>query len=168
MSWIEFIAALAAFLGSHVVPVRLKGPLTAMLGRRGYIIAFSLLSLALLYWLIVAAGRAPYIEVWPQQGWMRWLVNIVMPLAFVLGATMGMAGILTGFSLWSGAHLIANGDLAHVILFGLMLAYALAGFARARPAFRPNMTPLRIAIGLGLWALVWHFHTAVIGVSPMP
>lgn len=168
MSWVEFIAALAAFLAAHMVPVRLKGPLTALLGRRGYIIAFSLLSLALLYWLIMAAGRAPHVAFWPQQEWMRWLVNIVMPLAFLLGATCGMAGILTGFALWSGAHLIANGDLAHVILFGLMLAYALAGLARARPAFRPRPTPLRIVTGLGLWAVVWHLHTAVIGVSPMP
>lgn len=166
--WIEFTAALAAFMVSHVVPARLKAPLSAALGRRGYMLAFSLLSLALLYWLIVAAGRAPFVELWPQQGWMRWLVNLVMPVAFLLGATAGMAGILTGFTLWAGAHLVANADLAHAVFFGLMLAYALAGLARARPAFRLRLTPARIAIGLGLWAGMFHLHQVLIGVSPQP
>lgn len=166
--WIEFSLAMAAFLAAHLLPMQLKGPLTARLGRRGYMVAFSLLSLALLYWLIAAAGRAPVIALWPQHDWMRWLVNILMPLAFLLGATGGMAGVLTGFALWSGAHLIANGDLAHVVLFALMLAYALTGLARARPAFRFRLAPALIAIGLGLWAVAWHFHAAVIGASPMP
>lgn len=165
--WIEFTAALAAFLASHIVPIRLKGGLVAVLGRRGYVAAFSLLSLGLLYWLILAAGRAPIVEIWPQQGWMRWLVNIAMPLAFGLGATGGMAGLMAGFALWAGAHLVANGDLAHVILFGLMLAYALAGLARVG-RFRLRLTPMRLAVGAVLWAGAWHLHPAVIGASPMP
>lgn len=168
VGWLEFLLAFVAFMAAHVVPVRLKGPLVALVGHRIYVAGFSLLSLGLLYWLIVAAGRAPHIEIWPQEGWSRWLVNIAMPIAFLAGATGGMAGILTGFILWAGTHLIANGDLAHLILFGLMLAYALAGLARARPALHVKLTPTRIAIGLGLWAAIWHLHTAVIGVSPLP
>ena len=59
MEWAEFSIALAAFLGSHVIPVRFRAPLIARLGKRGYVAAYSALSLGLLYWLIAASGRAP-------------------------------------------------------------------------------------------------------------
>lgn len=166
--WIEFTLALVAFLASHLVPIRLSGPLTAAFGRRAYLIGFSALSLALLYWLILAAGRAPHVELWPQAGWMRWLVFISMPLAFLLGATAGLAGIFAGFTLWAGAHLIANGDLAHVIFFGTLLLYAFAGLLRARPDFALKPTLPRVALGVGLWAVVLHLHELIIGVSPLP
>ena len=69
-------------------------------------LADSALSLGLLYWLIVAAGRAPYAELWPQEPWMRWLVNLAMPLAVLAAATGGMAGLMAAFTLWAGAHLL--------------------------------------------------------------
>ena len=50
--------------------------------------------------------------------------------------------LLWSLALWSGAHLVANGDLAHVILFGGFAALALAGMAvfdrRARNAIPPE------------------------------
>ncbi|AGT10092.1 NnrU family protein [Paracoccus aminophilus] len=167
-AWAELLLALAAFLGAHIIPIRFKDQLTDLLGRRFYLLFYSALSLFLLYWLILAAGRAPIVMLWPQASWMRWLVNLVMPLAFLLGATGGFAGVLTGFALWAGAHLIANGDLAHVGLFGFLLAYALVGFWRARPVLRLKLTPLRIGIGLLLWAAMLRAHAALIGVSPLP
>jgi uncharacterized membrane protein len=153
--WVEYILAFAAFLGSHAVPARprLRGWLIARLGRVGYVVAFSTLSTALLFWLIFAAGRAPFIPLWDQATWQRWLVNIAVPLAIVLG-TFGVGapnpfafeGRATGFDpdrpgivglarqpllwallLWAGVHLLANGDLAHVILFGSFGAFALIG-----------------------------------------
>ena len=65
MAWTEFIAALGVFLLSHAVPVRapVKPWLVGLVGQRGFTIAYSLLSLALLAWLITAAGRAPFVMV---------------------------------------------------------------------------------------------------------
>lgn len=170
MEWMEFILALAAFLGSHVIPARYRAPLIARLGRRGYVIGYSLLSLGLLYWLIVASGRAPFVEIWPQQPWMRWLVNIVMPLAVLAPLAGGMTGLMAGFTLWAGAHLIANGDLAHVILFGLLLAYAVLGLGLM--AFRRGLALRfdwwRVALALAIWAGLFYLHPLVIGVSPAP
>ncbi|MDO5706834.1 MAG: NnrU family protein [Paracoccus sp. (in: a-proteobacteria)] len=168
--WGEYILAFAAFLGSHVIPARpgLRGGLIAALGRRGYIAAYSLLSLGLLYWLIVAAGRAPVVPLWDQAIWQRWLVNLAMLLA-VLAATCapGLSGLMRAFALWAGAHLMANGDLAHVLFFGLLLAYALAGMARqGRPAWR--VTPLRLGLAVVIWAALFWLHPYVIGVSPAP
>ena len=169
MEWAEFSIALAAFLGSHVIPVRFRAPLVATLGKRGYVLAYSALSLGLLYWLIVAAGRAPYAELWPQEPWMRWLVNLAMPLAVLAAATAGMAGLMAAFALWAGAHLLANGDVAHAVLFGLLLVYALFGLAvMARRGVALRLTWPRLLAAALIWAGLFHLHPLVIGVSPLP
>lgn len=169
MEWAEFSIALAAFLGSHVIPVRFRAPLIARLGKRGYVAAYSALSLALLYWLIVASARAPYVELWPQEPWMRWLVNLAMPLAVLVTAVAGMAGLMAGFALWAGAHLVANGDLAHGILFGLLLVYALFGLAISlRRGVRLRLSWPRLLAVVLVWAALFHLHPLLIGVSPLP
>ena len=166
MEWAEFTLALAAFLASHVIPARLRGPLVARFGRRAYVAGYSLLSLGLLYWLILAAGRAPFVEVWPQLPWMRWLVNLAMPLAILLAVAGGMRGLMAGFAVWAGAHLVANGDLAHAIFFGLLLSYALFGLKVTR--FRWRLSWGRGALALLVWAALFHLHPWVIWVSPQP
>lgn len=155
MDWIEFATALALFLASHRIPAMLgiKGPLTAALGQRGYLVLFSLISTFLLAWVFLAAGRAPVIGLWDQALWHRWTVNIAMPLALALvvfgtaapnpfafegrshgfdPARPGIAGLtrqplLWGLALWSGAHLLANGDLAHALLFGSFAVFSVLG-----------------------------------------
>lgn len=155
MAWIELALAMALFLASHRIPAALgvKGRLLAALGPRGYGILFSVASVLLLWWLISAAGRAPFVPLWDQQPWHRWAANIVMPLAIALAvfgiaapnpfafegrrtgfdpARPGIAGLtrqplLWSLALWSGVHLLPNGDLAHVLLFGPFLILALAG-----------------------------------------
>ena len=79
--WAEYAAAFAAFFASHAVPVRppVKPWLVARLGSRGFTAAYSGLSLAVLAWLIGAAGRAPHVPLWPWAPWQAW----VPPLAMV-------------------------------------------------------------------------------------
>lgn len=154
--WIEFVAAFAVFFASHAIPPRtgVRSYLTARLGAGMYLAIYIALSLVLLYWLIVAAGRAPYVELWAPAPWTRLMPNLLMPVAcllFAFGAAAanplsfggrrterfdperpGMAAltrhpILAGFALWAVGHLVANGDLAHVILFGLFLLMAIGG-----------------------------------------
>ena len=153
--WIEFAAAMALFLISHRLPAWLgvKGWLQARLGVAGYIALFSVLSIAILWWLILAAGRAPFVPLWDQQLWHRWAVNLAMPVVgalavFGVGAANpfafegraegydpdrpGVAGVtrqplLWALAIWAGVHLLPNGDLAHVLLFAPMLVFSLAG-----------------------------------------
>ena len=153
--WGEFLLAGFAFLASHAIPSmpRLKGALVAIFGPRGWTIAFSTLSTVLLFWLIFAAGRAPYVALWSQDTWARWLLNIAMPIAILLGSygvgapnPFAFEGRSSGFDpdrpgivgltrqpllwailLWAGAHLVANGDLAHVILFGAFALFTGVG-----------------------------------------
>lgn len=222
MGWTEFILAMVAFMVSHMVPSRpaLRGALVARLGRAGYGAAYGLLSLLLLAWVIFAAGRAPFVPLWDQATWMRWLVNLVMPVVVLLAclaagapnplsfggradgfdpARPGVAGLvrhplLWALLLWSGAHLVANGDLAHVILFGLFAVFAALGmraidgrnrrlwgaarwqalttgtsnmpFAGNWRGWRPAWW--RVLLAVVIWAALWHLHEPVIGVSPLP
>ncbi|GGL50336.1 NnrU family protein [Wenxinia marina] len=167
MTWLPFALTLAAFTASHYLPARtgLRAAAIGRIGRRAYFTLYGLTSIVLLLWVVVAAARAPVVVLWWQTSWMRWGPNLAMPLAmvllacglgirqpFTLGARRGarfdpadpgLAAVtrhplLWALSLWAGAHLLANGDLAHAILFGLFLAMG-AGFipvfdARARAA----------------------------------
>ncbi|WP_295043618.1 NnrU family protein [uncultured Paracoccus sp.] len=169
--WGEYLAAWACFLGAHMIPA-LPGPrgwLVARLGRRGYLAAFSLVSIALLSWLIVAAGRAPLVSLWDPQPWSRWLVNIVMPVAILTAAlAAGMSGLIAAFALWAGAHLAANGDLAHAMFFGGMGVFALSGLVRSGLPGAFRVTWARVVLAVLAWAALLHLHPLVIGVSPLP
>lgn len=63
MDWLEFTAAFAAFFLTHSVPLRpgLRHRLQHALGRRGFTLAYSVLSLTALGWLIAAASRTPFV-----------------------------------------------------------------------------------------------------------
>lgn len=153
--WGEYVAAWVVFLLSHMIPARpaLRGRLVALMGRRGYLIVYSVLSVAIFIWLLYAAGRAPYVQVWPMPSWGPWFVLAAMTMAFTLlvfglfrpnpfsfGGTGGAydparAGILrinrhpilATALIWSLAHLVVNGSVAHVILFGGFALFAIFG-----------------------------------------
>lgn len=185
--WAEFTLAMTLFAGSHFLP-RLGGlreRLIAALGRRAYFSVYGVLSLALLVWVIVAAGRAPHVGLWPQLPWTRWVPNLVMPVAVVLAAcgagiaqpytvggrrgaafdpdAAGFAAVsrhplLLALGLWALAHLVPNGDLAHVILFG---SFAVLAFG-AMPLFDRHARR-----SLGPEAARRYFgRTAILSLSP--
>ena len=64
--WGEFLAAFAVFFLSHSIPVRpkVKSRIVAKIGALGFTLLYSALSIAVLTWIISAAGRAPFIEIW--------------------------------------------------------------------------------------------------------
>lgn len=219
--WLEFAAALAVFLLSHMIPVRppVRPWLVARLGLPGYVVAYSLLSIAILAWLIVAAARAPFIPVIPFHPVLLWAPLLAMPLACWLAVAGLMAvnplsfggfgkgafdpdrpgilgltrhPLLLAFAVWAVAHLLANGDLAHVILFALFAGFAALGMVLidrrkrrqtgpdwemlARNTARLSLSGLRylrpgpvdLAAAAGLYALLLWLHRYVIGVSPLP
>lgn len=222
MEWLNFTLALTTFMASHLLSALpgLRAALVARLGQRGYGAGYGLLSLALFVWVVVAAGQAPFVPLWDQTPWMRWLINLAMPLAVLLvclgiaapnplslggratgfdPARPGIVGVvrhplLWGLALWALAHLLVNGDLAHVAMFGLFAGYALAGMAmldaRKRRLLGPEVWVTRasgtsnlpfagnwrgyrpdwrrVVVALVLWMGLLHAHLPVIGVSPLP
>lgn len=222
MAWVEFGGAVCLFLLSHALPVRppLRPWLVARLGARGFTLAYSVLSLAVLVWLIAAAGRAPFVPLWDEATWHRYVpILALLPACMIIGLAVARPNpfsfggasnaafdpadpgiirwmrhpLLVALSIWAGAHLFANGDLAHALLFGLFLIFALLGMRmidrrRQRemgarwPALVAAMAAgpiwprpvdhgralLRLGLGLGLYGLLLLLHPAVIGVSPWP
>ena len=148
----EFATALAAFLAAHAVPAspRVRSRLVGLLGRGPYLAGYSILSLALLGWLVAATRRADTVELWAAAPWQWHVTLLAMPLALFLlvaglldpsplsvslrpGTEPGPAAAVTrhpalwGFLLWALAHVPPNGDLASVALFGTMAAFAALG-----------------------------------------
>jgi uncharacterized membrane protein len=145
----------AVFLGSHSLTnlPAIRRPAERLLGRAGYTIAYSLLSLALLAWMIAAYVAAPTLLLWGQEPWMRWVPPIAMLAACQLWAagmstpnpfSIGPGGrgfdparpgilrltrhpVLWGLAIWAGAHVVPNGDAAALLLFVPLLVLALAG-----------------------------------------
>jgi uncharacterized membrane protein len=221
MAWAEFIAAFAAFFLSHSLPLRppVRPWLVARLGKRGFTLAYSALSVAILAWLIGAAGRAPYVPLWTWAPWQPHVTLLAMlaacliiafaiarPNPFSFGG--GRAGfdparpgivrwlrhpLLAAMALWAFAHVVPNGDLAHVVLFGTFGTFALAGHrlvdrrqrralgtgwerldraVRAGPVVpRPVRTRgavARLGAGLALYGGLIAGHPVLFGVSPLP
>lgn len=222
MAWTEFALALASFYLTHLIPSLggLRQNLIDRLGRGGYGAAYGLVSLGLLGWLILAAERAPVVSLWEPALWTRWLVALAMPAAVLLvtlsvgapnplsfggraggfdPARPGIAGVvrhplLWALLLWAGSHLLANGDLAHVLMFGgFALWSALAmplidrrqrrrlgerlwitrASATSNWPFRGNWRSyrppvLRLVLAVLIWLALLYMHPRLIGMSPLP
>lgn len=151
--WGAYLVAFAVFVLAHVLPARpaMRGRLVALMGERVYLLAYSAVSLGLLYWLILAAGRAPVVVLWGTAPWQLWVPNLVMPVVVVLAvAGIGVANpfsfggssehrfdperpgitalsrhpLLLAITLWALAHLVPNGTAAQALLFGLFAVFA--------------------------------------------
>jgi uncharacterized membrane protein len=222
MGWTGFAAVFAAFFLTHSIPVRptVKSRLVDRIGTRGFGLAYSLLSVGMLALLIWSAGEAPYVQLWPQMEWHRHVAHLgMLAVCLILGLGIarpnpmsfgGMGNdrfdparpgivrwtrhpILLALAIWAGVHLLPNGDLAHVILFGVLGGFALAGRALidrrkrrvlgasrwaaldtarlAAPRFHaPRAWPalcLRLLIGLTAFVALLLAHPQVIGVPAL-
>lgn len=151
----NLILAAVFFVGTHlgISGTRVRDLLVTWLGERPYLIGYSVLSLITLVWLVEAYKVAPHVELWGQLYALRPVAVVVMLVAFILAVTglttpsptlagaerlVGQAGIvrgvlritrhpfLSGVALWATIHLLVNGDLAALVLFGSL--GVLAGF----------------------------------------
>ena len=223
MGWAGFIAAMTTFFVSHSLPLRphVRARLVLLLGNRGFNVSYSILSLAVLSWLITAAADAPFIAIWDRAPWQTWVPLIAMagvclllclaiarPNPFSFGGARNdhfdpaRPGIirwmrhplLVALALWAGAHLVANGDLVDVILFGIFAGFALLGMRlvdrrKRREMGEGDWITLRQQIAAGpfiprpgwWWKLsvrmsfaamayltLLVLHPVVLGVSPLP
>jgi len=185
----ELALAAAAFIATHFVSsTPLRQALIRTLGERAYRGLYSLVALATLLWMIRAFAHAPQAGLWPG---LKLLPAVVMPFALVLLAcgyrlnpTMvgaekllrnadparGMIRvtrhpIMWAILLWSGAHVLARGELASLVFFGAFFAVAALGTASIDRRKRPNPDWTRfaavtsnvplVAIAQGRNRLVW-------------
>jgi len=129
------IVGIVVFLGIHLLPTfpQFRETLVERLGENGYKAVFSLASLAGFVLLVWGFAQAPVIQIWSPPPWTRWVAIVLMLPAFIFLVAAYVPGrikarlkhpFLVSIKTWALAHLIANGDLASIILFGAFLAYA--------------------------------------------
>ena len=184
------ILGLAAFLGGHLF-VTMRAERAALIERVGgegpYKGLFSLLALVGI--VLIGYGFALYrasgwIDVWYPPRWTRhvtealvWPAVICVLAAYIPGHIKRVLKhpMLVGVKLWAVAHLIANGDLGSIILFGSFLAWAVIDRITLNRRTDPGAPPIPvggyrndfIAVVAGTlvyFALGFWFHPWVIGV----
>lgn len=189
------IGGLALFILAHLVPTlpRLRAGLVGRLGDNAYRGLFSLVSAVGLVLIVVGYGHARGLgrgnpELWAPPAWAKHVVFLLMVPAIVLLVAAYVPSrirtavghpMLMALMIWAFAHLLANGDLASVLLFGSFLAYAvydrLAVVGRASPGplgaapGRPLYDVVAIVAGLVVYALIFFWgHAWLIGVPLVP
>lgn len=214
--WGEFVAAFVVFFLSHSIPVRpaVKSCIVAKTGALGFTLAYSALSIAVLTWIIIAAGRAPFVEIWSWAAWQNHVSLVGMFVAILIVAlafgqpnplsfggwdnetfdpeNCGLIGwarhpLLVALMIWAGAHMVPNGNLAHIIVFGLFAGFSILGMViidkrtrrilgaetwqllsntrRSLTLTRRGIT--RIVLGVIVYLAVLYSHEWVIGVTPL-
>jgi uncharacterized membrane protein len=187
MTWL--VIGLVVLLGIHSVSIvapAWRDAMAARLGDKRWKGLYSVASLAAFVVLVHGYGlaRQDPVLLYEPTAWMRHLAFVVMLPAFPLLLSAYFPGrikaavkhpMLAATQVWAFAHLLANGTLADVLLFGGFLGWAILD--RVSVASRP-VRPVRgapprkyddviaIVAGLALYVLIAHWaHARLFGVA---
>jgi len=187
------IIGLVLFLGAHSVRVFAEGfrdNLIARLGEgpwKGLYSLVSIIGFVLVIWGY-AMVRPESTVLFEPPIWLKHIAVLLNLVAFILfAAYLVPAGrmkarlghpMILSVKVWAFAHLLSNGRVAELVLFGAFLAWAILDFAASRRRDRAAGTvrvagPVRndviaVVVGVLIWAaILWRLHDWVIGVSPV-
>jgi uncharacterized membrane protein len=189
MGLLVLVLGLIVFLGPHVF-VTMRDARAEMVKRFGewpYKGLFAVVSIAGLYLMGKGFGmyrEAGVIAIWSPPGWTRHITETLMLPAAILVAAAYLPGeiklrlkhpMLVGVKTWAVAHLLANGDLGGIILFGSVLAWAVYDRITLKRRADPGGPPIPVGgwrndaaaviVGLILYlALGLVFHPLVVGL----
>ncbi|MGE3775237.1 MAG: NnrU family protein [Gammaproteobacteria bacterium] len=189
MLWL--IVGLAIFLGIHSLSIVDRGFRNAMVAKLGLLpwkVLYSIVALIGFVLLVKGYGiaRVDPIVLYQPPAWTRHLTMLLMLPVFPIFLSAHLPGrikstlkhpMLVATKLWAASHLLANGGLHDLLLFGGLLAWAVADRIsvkrRDEPAAVVNGKArndvIAIVAGLGIYVLfVAWAHGAWIGVSLMP
>nr|WP_246703708.1 NnrU family protein [Rhizobium sp. SEMIA 4085] len=155
----------------HSIPAipALRSRIIGVVGRPAYFVIYSIVSTAVLAWVFRAALMLDYIPLWEFQPWQAIMPFVFAPLGIFLviaglmsnnplsislarGSTLGAVASITrhpvlwGFFLWAVGHVIVNGDLRSLLLFGGFALFAIGSVPMAEKRARRRL-------GAG-WAVV--------------
>lgn len=181
-----FIAGLIIFFGAHLFSALARGARGALISKLGegpYKGLYSLVSLAGFVLIILGWRGADASVIYATPLWMRHVTYLLVLVAFILLAAAYLpAGriaaaakhpMLAGVKIWALAHLLVNGEVRSILLFGAFLAYGVID----RIAVKRRDAPVRaagpvmndvIAIGAGLAgyaAVAFYLHRYIAGVA---
>jgi uncharacterized membrane protein len=181
------VAGLIVFFGVHLVPTKakLRTRLVAWKGENLYQMVFSLMAAAGLVLAGFGKSMAPLIVVYAPPAWtahiswfLMWLAVTIFPAAYLPSNLKRVMRhpFLWGVALWAVAHLMTNGDLASILLFGSFAVYAIfdmgsanrrgAEVSRTRlPIWRDGVL---VAVGLLAYLTLIRLHPILFGVGVNP
>ncbi|MBP1853385.1 NnrU family protein [Rhizobium halophytocola] len=187
------ILGIILFLGVHSIRLAAPGFRRSMVEKmgegpwRGVYSAASLVSLVILIW---GFAVAPVINVWFPPEFMSHITVLLMLFAMIcfIASLMPAGHIQTktkhpmvlSVKIWAFAHLLANGDLASILLFvaflawGVVMRIALKKRWRRGELMLPSFVSARydviaVVVGVVVWAaLLLKLHELLIGVAPIP
>lgn len=186
------ILGLVLFLGMHSSRVFAEGARSRFVAQRGANAWKGLYSVvSLIGFVLIVQGwglaRQAPVVLWTPPTGMKHAASLLTLIAFVLlaAAYVPRNGIkarlhhpmVLAVKTWALAHLLANGQLAHVLLFGTFLLWAALSFRAARGRDRAAGTVYAagsvagtvgaVVVGVGAWAVfAFWAHGALIGVRP--
>lgn len=189
---IVLILGLLLFLGAHSVRIFAEDWREVQVARLGLNVWKGLFSLASLLGIILIAigfgqARSAPVVLWFPPFVLKHLASLFVLIAFVLVAAAYVPGtrikakvghpMVAGVKSWAFAHLIVNGTLAGVLLFGAFLAWSMMYFRTARrrdraagtvyPAGTLQQDVIAVVAGLVAWAIfAFWLHGWLIGVRP--
>ncbi len=187
------ILGIILFLGMHLIRVvapDFRSRMVDKFGENGWKGIYSLLSIISLVVLIYGWAISPTINLWfPPTGMSHLTVTLMLLSMICLAAAELPAGhiatktkhpMILGVKIWAFGHLLANGDLASLLLFGSFLAWGVilrialkrrerAGLLTLRPFVSAKYDLIAIVVGAAIWALfICKLHLWLIGVAPIP
>ena len=183
------VIGLLVFIGGHSF-VTMRPQRAAVIAQVGEGTYKGLLSLlALLGLVLIGYGYARYraagwIDVWHPPRWTFYVAQLLMWLASICVAAAYIRGdiwrrlkhpMLVGVKTWALAHLVSNGDLGSIVLFGSFLAWAVYDRITLKRRTDPGAPPIpaggrrndiiALAVGTILYLLLGlMFHPLVIGI----
>ena len=165
-----------------------KARLKAAVGERAYGPVFGIASLIGIAIIVMGWRMSSFVPVYDAPEWGRHANYLLTLIAFICLGIFIFRGSLRqklrfpmawASIFWAVGHLLANGDLASIILFGGFFAYALAHIAigtangvRPSPEVRGGHDLVSVLIGIALYGIMTQLHGALFGVHvfqlPLP
>ena len=193
MNWLILLIGLILFLGIHCIPslTVFRSSLIERFGFSTYKLTYSIIAIVGLFLVVLGyynAGLFPNVLLYVPPTGLRHLMLLLMLPVFVLFFSSFGSGyikqtvkhpMLLSIKIWAFSHLLVNGEVASIVLFGSFLAWAIYDRISMKrrdaleesPQNNGNMPNIKADItasvaGLLLYFLfIWKLHLWIFGVS---